>query len=627
MYTPRSVDLMGIPYQRADGGSLYYRESNSIQNPRWTVENSKTGQGVKRYFGQINLNYDITENISAQYKYGIDSYTEDSFYGQNRGGIDGKAEGMLYTTNTINTIKDHTLMFNFNNELTEDLGLAVTLGGNTNGVDYKQDGIESTEQVVYGILEPYNFVKASSESFIAGKLAYKKRQNKLGVFGEATFNYKDYLYFNLAGRNDWSSVLEAENNHIFYPSTSISFIPTSAVESLQDSKILSYLKLRAGYGTSAGFPGVYNTRNSLGLQAQGFIDENGDVVTYNSASSQLGNPNLKPELVSELEFGIDSRFLNNRIGFNASVYSKETKDLLTIAKIGPSTGANYTYINGGNVTNKGVELDLDAKIFQNSDGINWDVNATFAKDESLVTELPEGVDLLAFGSYISDFPKNTAIVGEPYGVFTGSTVETNDNGDLLVDPSGNYVETSSKDNIIGDPNPDFISNFGTSVSYKGLSLSASLGFRKGGDIFSYTVSTLVNRGLVDFPLDRYGSYVLPGVSQETGETNTTQINATEVAFNNWFTINSFKIYDGTTIRLNEVNLSYVLPKKLLNKLPVQGVTVAVSGSNLWYRALNIPAAVNFDTNALSTGVGNNIGIDMFTGPSARKVGASIKIKL
>lgn len=623
MYTPRNVDLIGIPYERADGGSLYYRETNGIQHPLWTVKNSKTGQNVNRVYGSFNANYRLTENLNLNYKYGLDTYTENSFYSQNKGGIDGNTLGILRTTSAVSNFIDHTFSANFNKDLSNKLNLSVLVGVNATRSAFERDGIESTNQIVFGVQRHYNYVESSSVNSYSGQnIQYEQERNTVGLYADATLGYNNYLYLNLAARNDWTSTLEVDNNTVVYPSASVSFIPTSAFEGLVgDGNFgLNYLKFRVGYGTSSGFPPVYTTRNTLALNAREFITSGGDVVSSNSTSNFLGNPNLKAELVSELEFGIDTRFFNNRVGLNLSVFNKETEDLITQRSLDPSTGFTNTYINGGNLEVKGLEIDLNVDWFKNRDSFSWTTGVTFYSDENKVTNLPDGIDKIFLNSGL-----NAAIEGQPYGVLVGTKIKRTADGQAIVGSDGNYVSTAENDLIIGDPNPDFTSTITNTFSYKNLSFSVGLNYRKGGDIYSITTATLVNRGLVEFPLDRYGTYILPGV-YEDGTPNSTQINATNVAFDNWlYGPNEFRVFDGTTVRLNELSLSYRLSEKALDKTPFTAISFTASASNLWYRAVNMPEDVNFDTNSLSSGVGNSLGVDYLTGPSAARYGCSVKL--
>jgi hypothetical protein len=175
--------------------------------------------------------------------------------------------------------------------------------------------------------------------------------------------------------------------------------------------------------------------------------------------------------------------------------------------------------------------------------------------------------------------------------------------------------------------------------YKGFTLSFQIDYRQGGDIWSATTATLIGRGVskfVDFDHDR--TFTLPGVKENPAHTglpgdtepkyipNDIQITSAGVYFSNVaFGPSDLQIYDGTTVRLRDVSLNYDLPQSILQKTPFKRVTVGISGQNLWFKAVNFPKEMNFDTDVLSTGVGNGLGFDMFTGPSARRFGGMIRI--
>jgi TonB-linked SusC/RagA family outer membrane protein len=627
-YTPRNVDLIGIPFERADGGSIYYRSGNGIQHPLWTVKNVKTGQKTTNIFTSFNTLYQFNDNLSASYRFGFNTYFENGFYGQNKGGVDGDITGLLRTTSVVRSNFDHNISLNYTKDLTEKLELSAILGFNSNRREFDRDGVESNGQITFGVLRHFNFTNQLTTSPTAGTLQGRQEENTFGVFGDLTLSYDDFLFLNVQGRNDWTSTLESDNNTVFYPSTSLSFIPTAAFDGLK-SNFLNYLKLRAGYGSSAGFPPTYTTRTGLALNGNLFVDqnfENGN-ISGNNTDGLRGNPNLKPELVSELEFGLDAKLWDNRIGLNASVFKRTTTDLITRRDLPPTEGFTIEYINAGELENKGIELGLTADIFRNPDGFNWNVGVNFYADDPVITKLPDGVDRITIGgSATVDDARNAAVAGQPYGVFLGTSVATDDQGNFLVNNAGNYIATTDNDQIIGDPNIDYTANFTTSFGYKNWRLGVDLAYRHGGDVYSRTVATLSGRGVTDFPLTRENTFVLPGVNNVTGEPNTVQINATDIAFNNWlFGPSSFKVYDGSQLRLNEVSLSYDFKKSSLKNTPFSNINITILGSNLWYRSFNIPETANFDVNVNSTGQGNNQGLEFFAGPSAARYGFSVKL--
>jgi len=626
LYTPRSVDLTNLPFQAVDGRSLYYRSGNDIQNPYWTVANSKTSQETDRFTGNVSMSYALNDWMNLTYRVGLDTYTELNSYGQNRGGVDGPTLGILRTSSVRNSIWNHDLILSAEKRLSDDFNLTATLGANSRRDTFAQDGIESQGQLVFGVLEHYNFTTPSSVNSFSGiDLNQNFEENLVGIYLDATLSYKDWMYLNVVGRNDWSSTLERENNSLFYPGASVSFIPTTAFPSLQGN-VLNYAKLRVGYGSSAGFPTPFNTRDVLSLGARTFVDFNGNVVSGNTVSDILGNRDLSPERVQELEIGLDTR-LFNRLNFNLSLYQKSTTDLITNRTLDSSTGFRSTFVNIGEVETKGIEADYDFNILRESEaGIGFNIAGNFTASETTVTDLAEGTNNILLTFAVAGEAANYAVEGRPFGVLLGSTIQRDDNGNKVVGPNGRYLVDNNITEI-GDPNPDWTTALIPTITYKNFTLSANLQYRHGGDVYSVTTAGLIGRGVVDpdDPIDRETNYVLPGVFAD-GTPNNVAISSTEFGFNTFFggDINEVNVFDGTTIRVQEASLGYSIPKKMLDKTPFGSLSLTLSGTNLWYKAVNFPDNVRYDTNSSSTGVGNGQGIDFFTGPSTRRYGLTVR---
>lgn len=200
-------------------------------------------------------------------------------------------------------------------------------------------------------------------------------------------------------------------------------------------------------------------------------------------------------------------------------------------------------------------------------------------------------------------------------------------GAPLIGPTGNYIDQNDI-GIIGDPTPDFDLTLSNTFNYKGASLSFQIDYQKGGDMFSTWISTLMARGLTTDTdkVDRNNTFVLPGVSSETGETNTVQISPSGVFFSNFgFGADELRVYDMTHIRLANVAISYSIPTSLISNTPFKAITLSLTGDNLWMYAFNVPEGSGFDPNVNSIG-GNSRGFDYLTGPAARRFGGSVKIK-
>lgn len=637
LYNPRSVDLFGLPYTNPNtGGSVYYRSGNDIQNVRWTIENSIVGQDVDRFFGNASFQYFITDDINITYRAGLDTYTEFNRFGQNKGGTDSDYPNGIYRTLYVkNTIWDHTVSINGLKNINDDIELSFNVGMNPRFTEYSRDGLESTNQVAYGKLEHFNFINTSKVQNNADtdvtndiQIGDYEFTSLVGFFGQVVFDYKSSLYLTLAGRYDQTSTLEDKNNSIFYPSVSVAYDLTS-LPLLSGSQVINYLKARVGYGTSAGFPTAYRTRNILSLTASSFVNDSGTSLPATTTNNTLGNENLKPELISEIELGIESSLLNNKLKFDLSVFQKTTTDLIARRDLDPSTGYRSTFINGGSIEVKGIEIDLSATVLKYNN-FAWNAKANFYADEPVVKSLPDGIQRLTIAGYTNR--GNFAEAGKPYGAIFGTYTKKHSNGQRLVNSANGYYIPSDDIGYIGDPNPDFLSSLSNTFSYSTpnfgtLNFSFEWLFRKGGDVYSATAGTLLSRGVTkDTDFDRNQGWILDGV-KEDGTPNDFAITTTNAFWNTYTSAghaDELRIWDGTTIRLNEISLGYVFPKSLLDRTFLGSLSITASGFNLWQKAIYFPEHINFDTNVSSTGVGNGQGFDYLTGPASKRYGISLR---
>lgn len=625
-FTPVSIDIQGLPYQNPiTGGSVYYRQNNSIQHPLWTVHNAQTSQITNRVYGKASLEYSFDDHLKMIYRAGIDVYNEANTNYQNKGGVNSNSgdvrmlSGFFETWNNVNSIWDHNLTMSGIYDITEKIGLSLLVGGTTKREVFNQNGVASDNQQVFNVLKHFNFLNhVEIESF--------SERNIFGVYGQLEADYNNYLFLTLAGRKDWVSNFSKANRSVFYPSASISFLPTTAFENIKSNNGLNYLKLRVGYGTSANFGDMgYPVSNTLVLNTKDFQDGTGSNIVTNSTGYILGNPDLKPELLTELEAGVDAVLVDNRIKLDLSLYKRTTKDLIINRPLDPASGYYSVRTNIGEIQNKGLEMSLGVDIIKNNmpDGFKWNAGINFTAYRSEVTDLGLNTDLVVYSGFSN--LGNAAIKGEPLGVFYGGRILRDpDTNELVVGNDGLYAQ-DPQDGIIGDPNPDWVSNLTNTISYKNFTFNFQFDYIKGGDIYSSTIATLLGRGLIVETLNRENTFVLPGVNR-AGEKNTIQINNSDYYFSNvLFGPNELQVYDATTIRLQEISLSYTLPSSLINKSPFGSVSLTASGYNLWYDAINTPDGANFDPNTSGLGVGNGVGFDYLNGPSSKRYGLSIKL--
>ena len=642
LYTPVSHDLFGWPYENPkDRSSVYYRSDNGMQNPRWTSENINDNEKVNRFFGSINFSYNILDNLSAVYRLGVDNYTQRTRYSINKGGPQ-IPDGGLFTRERLNTIIDQTATLNYSTNVSEDISLDLIGGVNLRREERNETGTASTQQFVYGLNTHDNFTTHVNFS-------WDRIENTIGGFATATLGYRSFLYLNLQARNDWTSTLETDNRSILYPSASLAFIATDAIPVLQNNNNVNYLKLRVGYGTSAGYPDPYQTRNILGSFTNQFVTQSDRIINTNTVSNRFGNPDLKPETHREYELGVEGRFLGNRLGIDLSLYDKESSDLIIDLELDPSSGFTNSTVNSAKLDNRGIELGLNI-IPIKSKNFLWDFTANFTRNRSRVLAIADDIDRVLIDglSFLGNFAIAPVKADDEgldmrslehahrdgdtyyyqYGAIEGTRILRDEETGLPIVGSNGIYQGDPNQGVIGDPNPDFNMNFINSFSYKGLTLRFQIDWQQGGDIWGSTASTLTARGIAgETDFDRFVPVIVTGLKEDADGNlvdNDIQVTANNAYWRNtgvWYDEN--RIFDATTIRLREISLSYDFPKSMLDKTPFGALSIVLSGQNLWYDAVNFPDSVNFDPEVLSLGVGNGRGFDFVTGPTSKRFGGTL----
>ena len=635
LFTPRSVDLENLPFENpVDKSSVYFRGGNDITNPKWLVKYYKNTSDVKRFFNSTSLNYKLNDNFTMTYRLGLDTYSELQEILYNKGGATANLatkNGYYRTININNTIWNQDLILNWKKELSEKFGMSALLGGNSRFDSYIQSGVASQGQLAFGLFRHSNFSTSSSnDAYSGGSMNSGVDERRYGLYTNITLDYSDYLFLNLSARNDWTSTVEAENRSVFYPGGSVSFIPTTAFD--WTSSNLKYLKLRFGYGTSAGYPSPYSTRNVLAQSARAF-DVGGAVTTTHAVSNTLGNPNLKPELHGEAEFGVEGIMFNNKLRFDISLYEKNTTNLITQAPIDPSTGFTSTALNIGRIRTRGAEFQAIVTPVSTASGFEWNSTLNWSTYRTEVVELGGGLEEVVVAGF-TDLG-NFAVPGQPFNVIKGIGFDRDPKtGQPIILSSGVHKPTNEPV-VLGDPNPAWTGSFINSFTYKGFTLSAMMEYRHKGVVMSNTVTATLARGVTKDPVaDREMSFIMPGVRQDGTNADGTpryipndrQITAADYFFSGYQgATDEPNVFDGSTVRLREVSLAYSLPKSLIAKTPFKKVNFAFSATNLWFLALNFPPNMNFDTDVLGTGVGNGLGFDFVTGPSSRRLGGTLTL--
>ncbi len=647
-------------YLRADGSQLswnssYYDDLHPIyfDNPYWTRYKNYEDDHRDRVFGFAGLNYELTDWLTFTGRVSLDNYTEVQNERIAMGSVDASSfSSFTRSFNELNT----DLFLKFNKRV-NDLSFNGMVGTN-----FRQNTISMVlGQTVGGLSIPDLYAISNSVSPVSvNETLIKKGTNS--AFGTFSVGYKDFVYIELSDRYDVSSTLPEDNNSYNYYSGSLSFL-LSELGGLKDLSFLDFAKIRANYAEVGNDAPAYST---LSTYSQGTNWGNNSLFSVNST---LQNADLVPERTKSIEFGLETRFFDNRINFDIAVYKSNTIDQIMPVLVAPSSGYTRMFFNGGEIENKGLEVALMTTPLRLSDfewnvGINW-----YANKNEVLSLYGDVQNLLIYSAW--DVTVN-ATVGEPYGCIKGTNfIYTDENGNIedtdgnpltaengskTVGENGYYLVTESGEEIIGNINPDWNMGITSAMTYKGIRLNVLFDFQQGGDVYSintkYGQATGVyeetagtntlgnpmrdnlitvdgedlgqhyNGGLpLDQAADNSGGYILPGVTED-GTENDILVNSCRWGrafyYNNAPTARY--VFDASYIKLREVSLGYTLPGKVVEKTPFQNITFSVVGRNL---AVLFKNTEHFDPEA-GLGSGNQQGIETGSYPVARTFGFNIK---
>ena len=641
MYLGRNWDLQGQPFQNPQTlGSAFFIPTASADNPYWSTQNAGIDTNTDRYVASFNLGYDIADWLNVSYKLGINGYTsrqKDWFRPGSRGA--GGAGQIVNSDVTFQEIES-TLLLTAEKDISKDLNLRVIAGHNLNQRTQDASAYQGTGYVTFDI---DNIINTNSVVPFGG---FYSQRRIVGVFADATLNYKDFLFFTATGRNDWSSTLPVANNSFFYPSVSSSIVFTEALG--MNSRILNYGKFRAAFSEVGNDTGPYAISQVYG------VNTNNPVVTSSTGATPfpfLGspaasledtgrNPNLRPERTREIELGLELKLFNSRLNLDLAVYDKRTRDQIVTISVPSTSGFNSMLTNIGELSNRGIEIGLGATPVTLSNGFAWNIYGTFTLNRNKVESLAPGIDEIVLGNTFAGSAQAVHQVGQPYGLLKGSVAARDADGNFLINPAGGDLITDPNPKIIGNPNPKFIVGITNTFTFKGFTLSALVDWKQGGDLYSVTNQSMLGRGVTKDTENREIPAIIPGVygdpttlqpilgSDGKSIKNTTAMEVNALYFGNTFAVNGleeFTVFDATVVRLREVNLSYSLPKSLLSKTPFGSARISISGRNLWYFAPNFPKYSNFDPETSTFGNSNLQGFEFASSPSVKRYGVNLSL--
>jgi TonB-linked SusC/RagA family outer membrane protein len=602
------------------------------RNPYWVINENATNISRERFYGNINLSYDITPNLIGTIQIGADvlnggrhshgaviNYTPGS--PQALLGGTTNAGGVTETTNQVRSYESF-LTFDYSKDLSEDFTLEASLGGSLNNNNTSSLFVNVTN------LDIPNFYEISNSAVLPITAQNNSQRKAYSTFGSATLSYKERIYLNLTARNEWSSTLAIGNNSFFYPSVNLSAIVIDNGD--------HFLKIRGGFASLANDAGIYNTESSA-LQASAvayFGAINFPFAGLNSfeIARRLGNIDIEPEFTDEYEIGFEGRFFNNRITADVAYYEKTTDGAIIPLLLPNSTGYGSIVGNFLDLENKGIEVALGLVPLR-TDNFSWNLDYTFTKNRNKVTSLPEGLDKLLINS---SFGINFyAVPGQPLGEFQGRIPQVNDAGQIVVDPNTGIPLQTTDEQTLGNSERDFVMGLQNTFKYKNFRLSFGIDWKEGGLMYSYTSRLLGFTGnSIATTYNNRRTFIVPNSVVDNGDgtfsENTTAVNFGAVtgfysASNNPSTEATNHVIDKTFIRLRDLSLSYNLPSKIIEKAGFTKASISIYGKNLalWTPDENPyvdPEVTTFGGNDLVTEFGEFAG-----NPAQRTYGFALKL--
>ncbi|WP_218029189.1 SusC/RagA family TonB-linked outer membrane protein [Segetibacter aerophilus] len=605
-----------------------YATNSSTANPAWTRDHTYNSDDRQRVLGMVRLSYQFNDWIRLTAKTGTDFYTDQRFRYREKGTYQSANKNGDITEQVTRVREDNSdVLLSLSPKLPGNVSFGLNLGANHQKFYARTTGNTGSEFIVPNLYAVNNTL---TNSYVFG--LSQSSINSAYLSGQV--GYKEYLFLDFSARNDWSSTLSPANNSFFYPAVSASYVITDAFKIKSDA--LSFLKVRGSVAQagSSGSPYQLTGTYSLDQNAHGG-------VPLASFSSTIPDPNLKNELTTSTEFGLEARFFKNRAGLSVSYYNASTKNQILDVPLPPSSTFTSRRINAGEIRNHGIELSLNATPVKTASGFRWDATVNFSKNKNEVVALAEGVDTYVLGT---DRGVNVvAEPGKPFGTIVGNGFQwlRDEQGNRLIDPTTGLPLKSNGKVLypLGNALPDWIGGFNNSFRFKGITLSGLIDVSQGGKIYSQSLREELVYGTIKKTLPgRDGTYVADGVVASkgadgiwkgTGQANTKQIKAQDywnvVAPDKDNVIPEEMLNDASYVIFREFTLNYQLPAKLVGHTPFKGIRAGFYGRNLFYLQRKTegfaPEASAFNVN------NSSLGLESTALPLLRYFGVSLNVEL
>jgi TonB-linked SusC/RagA family outer membrane protein len=554
--------------------------ANDPDNPYFSAERNPQSDRTNRLISNVSLGYKPTTWLALSYILGNDFYQERTRSVRAVGTSQvGNQDGGLAETVNANQVINSNLLATFTHKFSENIQGSLLLGNSLELNENKANDFIGTIFLNTTFISQNNTVNRN-------ELQRYSTRSIIGNFARVNLDLFRQVTVELSGRYDQSSTLpRPDEGKIFgkgfgYGSAAVGW-EFSRTLNLDANPILSYGKLRASVAQVGKDTGPYRVVPAL---------TNNNFIGGGLRNGFFGaNPNLRPEQTRSYELGLDLQFLKNRLRLDGAVYRQVTSDQLIAPRVSQATGFTFQYLNGGTVTNEGVELSLSGTPIKQANGLTWDIGANFFTNRNS-SELPASLSIVAQSdASVTDYVQGGAFPGRPISGIAGTDLVRTPDGQVLINANG-YPSVNGAFTYLGNRAPDFTTQVTNTLSYKGATLTFLWDFRKGGKVYNGNAQYATRIGMSERTLDRYKNIVIDGVVAVTDPANgnvtyvpnTKPVEATQGYYRDILgAAGGMFVEDVNWARLRYVTLSYGLPKKWLGgSNVVKGIELSVTGRNL-----------------------------------------------
>ena len=619
-----------------------------ITNPYWAIENNWNHNDAKQVFGKIQADINPIRQLTLTYRFGFDYTDYDHKLGQPEIALDDalinedygyapsnmNQAGYVFTRYMRKYELNHDFLANWQDKYLDDkLDVNVMLGMNISE-RYSTSAQNQTSDLTFGT-GLWDLSNGATKTEI---LESQSKRRAVGIFGDVTLGWDEMIYLDLTARRDYSSTLPLEKNSYFYPGATVSWIFTKLVPK---NNILTFGKLRMAYGKTGNDADVYqvypryvqaysNGYYGLDLTKFPFAGKNSF-----QAAATCGSNDLKPEMTTEFEVGLNLAFLNNRINIDASYYNRNTDDQIFTLPVDPATGYSSMVTNFGKVNNQGIELLVNTVPVQTKN-FRWELGFNFSKNKNKVVSMPASLDggMVNINQFSAgnDAVYMRAVEGLPMGeLFTYLPQYTAD-GKLIVGEDGQPLLTDEVKDTGKNVNADWTGGVTTSLSAYGFTLSASLDIRKGGYMFSRTKNLMQFTGNGEATLyNGRNPFIIPNSVYADGTENTTPIYLNNSSYQDYFNKKGaglggeFFLIDRSFVKLRNITLAYTLPKAIVKKIYLSDVTLSVFANNLFTWTHKSNKYIDPEVSSYGNDLEGMFG-ELYSNPACRNFGFNVGVK-